>query len=161
MSLELEVRQIGFTAALPEMRYMPSGDAVTTMRVGTTDRWKDKEGELQERTTWLRWQCFGKTAENLAKLVGKGAHVAVKGTIRNEKWDDKDGNTQYRDAYMVDEWRLLDRKPKDDNDGAGTSTTGADGDGKVDGHDEGRFGYRGADECGQDPAPQQRRTGPE
>ncbi|MDD5388947.1 MAG: single-stranded DNA-binding protein [Gallionellaceae bacterium] len=126
MSLELAVRQIGFTAALPELRYMPSGDAVTTIRVGTTDRWKDKDGEIQERTTWLRWSCFGKSAENLAKMVGKGAYVALEGTIRNQKWDDKDGNTQYRDSYVVDEWRLLDRKPKDVGaDGAADEATGA------------------------------------
>ncbi len=137
MSLELEVRQIGFTAAIPEMRWMPSGDAETTVRVLTTDRWTDKEtGEIKERTTGLRWKCYGKNAENLAKLVGKGAHVAMKGNIRNEKWDDKDGVTQYRDTYVVDEWRLLDRKPKGADDGAGSNGDGGTGgDGQGDVHD--------------------------
>lgn len=109
----LRTTQIGFTGGLPELRYVPSGDAVATVRVGTTDRWKDKEGEIQERTTWLRWECWGKSAENLAKLVGKGAQVLVEGSVRNESWDDKDGVTQYRDKYVVDQWRLLDRKPKE------------------------------------------------
>lgn len=108
----LRVTQIGFTGALPELRYVPSGDAVATVRVGTTDRWKDEGGEIQERTTWLRWECWGKSAENLAKLVGKGAHVFIEGSIRNEKWEDK-GVSHYRDKHVVSQWRLLDRKPKD------------------------------------------------
>lgn len=122
----LRTTQIGFTGGLPELRYVPSGDAVATVRVGTTDRWKDKEGEIQERTTWLRWECWGKSAENLAKLVGKGAQVLVEGSIRNETWEDKEGVTKYRDKYVVDRWRLLDRKPKDAGaDDAGDEATGA------------------------------------
>jgi single-strand DNA-binding protein len=109
----LRTTQIGFTGGSPELRYVPSGDAVATVRVGTTDRWKDKEGEIHERTTWLRWECWGKSAENLAKLVGKGAQMLIEGSVRNESWEDKDGVTQYRDKYVVDQWRLLDRKPKE------------------------------------------------
>lgn len=129
----LRTTQIGFAGAAPEMRYVPSGDAVATVRIGTTNRWKDgQSGEMRERTTWVAWECWGKSAENLAKLVGKGSQVYVEGTIRNESWEDQDGVTHYRDKYVVSYWRLLDRKPKGSGDsgeevgGAGAVPPGDD-----------------------------------
>lgn len=121
----LRTQQIGFVGAAPEMRFVPSGDAVATVRVGTTDRWKDDKGEVRERTTWLAWECWGKSAENLAKLVGKGAQVFIEGVVRNESWEDKDGNKQYRDKHVVQSWRLLDRKQKEGGNGTEASGSGA------------------------------------
>lgn len=106
----LEVTQLGFVGALPELRFVATDNAVATVRVCTTDRWKDDAGATQERSTWLTWECWGKSAENLAKLVDKGAQILLRGSIRNESWTDKDGKTRYRDKYVVSRWQLLGRK---------------------------------------------------
>lgn len=117
----LRTEQIGYVGAAPELRFIPSGDAVATVRVATTNRWKDGDAE-RERTTWLMWECWGKSAENLAKYMQKGALVFIEGTIRNETWQDKEGNTQYRDKYVVGRWQLLGRKAEN---GAAAGTDGA------------------------------------
>lgn len=111
----LDIIQHGFVAAAPELRYTPNQEAVASVRVLTTDRWVDKEtGEERERTTGLYWECWGKSAENLAKLLNKGSQVLITGTIRNESWDDdKTGEKRYRDKYMIRRWKLLDRKPQE------------------------------------------------
>lgn len=112
----LDVYQHGFVGGPPELRYTPGGEAVTNFRVGSTERWTDNDtGETKERTTWLNWECWGKSAENVAKLVKKGSQVLITGTIRNDSWDDaKSGEKRYRDRYVVGRWKLLDRKPREE-----------------------------------------------
>lgn len=112
----LDILQHGFAGSAPELRYTPSGDPVTNFRVGSTDRWVDQDtGEEKERTTWISWECWGKSGENLAKIVKKGGQVLITGTIRNDSWDDpKTGEKRYKDRYVVGRWKLLDRKPRED-----------------------------------------------
>jgi single-strand DNA-binding protein len=112
----LDILQHGFTGSAPELRYTPSGDPVANFRVGSTDRWVDQDtGEEKERTTWISWECWGKSGENLAKIVKKGAQVLITGTIRNDSWDDpRTGEKRYKDRYVVGRWKLLDRKPRED-----------------------------------------------
>lgn len=106
----LQVIQHGYLAATPELRYTPEHGAVATMAVITTDRWTDKEtGEEREIPTKVYWECWGKSAENLAKILQKGSQVLVRGTIRNSSWE-KDGVMHYRDKHVVNYWRNLDRK---------------------------------------------------
>lgn len=111
----LRVSQIGYAGAAPELRYTPGGDAVANVNIATTERWTDKDsGEQKERTTWVTWEVWGKSAENLAKLVNKGSHVYMEGTIRNHQWtDEKSGETRYRDRHVGSLWKLLDRKAAD------------------------------------------------
>lgn len=116
----IEIQQIGFAGGAPELRYTPGGDPVANVRVATTERWKDKEGAQQERTTWITWEVWGKSAENFTKLVGKGSQVFLKGTIRNHQWEDEaSGETRYRDRCVINRWKLLDRKTEESTEGSG------------------------------------------
>jgi single-strand DNA-binding protein len=102
---------IGYLGADPDTRYMPSGEAVTTISVATTARWKDKaSGEQKERTEWHRCVAFGKRAETMAEFLRKGAQVYVEGELQTRKWDDKDGVTRYSTEIRVFNFSFLDRK---------------------------------------------------
>jgi len=102
---------IGYLGADPDTRYMPSGEAVTTISVATTARWKDKaSGEQKERTEWHRCVAFGKRAETMAEFLRKGAQVYVEGELQTRKWDDKDGVTRYSTEIRVFQFSFLDRK---------------------------------------------------
>ena len=76
----------------PELRYIPSGQAVANFTLATNDRWRDKEGNNQERTEWHRIVVWGKSAENCAQFLQKGRSVYVEGRLQTREWEDKDGN---------------------------------------------------------------------
>jgi len=76
-----------------ESKYLPSGTAVTNVRVATSEKW-EKDGEKKERTEWHRIKCFGKTAEVASRLV-KGQGVFIEGKIQTRSWDGKDGQKKY------------------------------------------------------------------
>ncbi len=76
----------------PELRYIPSGQAVANFTLATNDRWRDKEGNNQERTEWHRIVVWGKTAENCAQFLQKGRSVYIEGRLQTREWEDKDGN---------------------------------------------------------------------
>lgn len=98
---------IGNLGADPETRYLPSGDAVTNIRIATTDAWKDKSGEKQEHTEWHRIAFFGKTAEIAGEYLKKGSPVYVEGRIRTRKWQDKEGQERYSTEIVADRMQLL------------------------------------------------------
>ena len=98
---------IGNLGADPEVRYLPSGDAVTNIRIATTDTWKDKSGEKQEHTEWHRIAFFGKLAEIAGEYLKKGSPVYVEGRIRTRKWQDKDGQERYSTEIVADRMQLL------------------------------------------------------
>ena len=98
---------IGNLGADPETRYLPSGDAVTNVRLATTDTWKDKSGEKQEHTEWHRVAFFGKLAEIAGEYLKKGSPVYVEGRIRTRKWQDKDGQDRYSTEIVGDRMQLL------------------------------------------------------
>lgn len=104
---------IGFVGQDPELRFIPDGDAVASLSVGTTESWLDKEKKEQERTEWHRCIAFGKFAENVVgKLPKKGSYVYIEGRNRTRKWKDKEGKDRYTTEIMVDELIMLDRAPK-------------------------------------------------
>lgn len=76
----------------PELRYIPSGQAVANFTLATNDRWRDKEGNNQERTEWHRIVVWGKSAENCAQYLQKGRSVYIEGRLQTREWEDKDGN---------------------------------------------------------------------
>lgn len=82
---------IGRLGQDPEMRYTPSGTAVTDFSLATNRKYKDKSGNLQEETTWHDVVCWGKTAEFVAEYVQKGKLVFVEGEIRKDSWEDRNG----------------------------------------------------------------------
>jgi single-strand DNA-binding protein len=98
---------IGNLGKDPEVRYLPSGDAVTNISVATTDQWKDKSGEKQEHTEWHRVAFFGKTAEIAGEYLKKGSPVYVEGRIRTRKWQDKEGQDRYSTEIVADRMQLL------------------------------------------------------
>ena len=91
----------------PETRYTTSGDAVTNIRVATTDTWKDKNGEKQERTEWHRVAFFGKLAEIAGEYLKKGSQVYVEGRLQTRKWQDKDGQDKYTTEIVADRMQML------------------------------------------------------
>jgi len=76
----------------PELRYIQSGQAVANFTLATNDRWRDKEGNNQERTEWHRIVVWGKSAENCAQYLQKGRSVYVEGRLQTREWEDKEGN---------------------------------------------------------------------
>jgi single-strand DNA-binding protein len=102
---------VGNLGADPETRYMPSGDAITNIRIATTDRWKDKQsGEMKEATEWHRIAFFGRLAEVAGQYLKKGSQVYVEGRIRTRKWQDKDGQDRYSTEIVADAMQLLGRR---------------------------------------------------
>ena len=100
---------IGNLGADPETRYMPSGSAVTNIRIATSESWKDKtSGEQQERTEWHNVAMFGRLAEIAAEYLRKGSQVYIEGTLRTRKWQDKtDGKDRYTTEIIANEMQML------------------------------------------------------
>jgi len=99
---------VGNLGADPETRYTPSGDAVTNIRVATTDRWKDKaSGEMKEATEWHRIAFFGRLAEVAGEYLKKGSQVYVEGSLRTRKWQDKEGQDRYSTEIRGDVMQML------------------------------------------------------
>jgi single-strand DNA-binding protein len=102
------VMLIGNLGADPEMRYLPSGDAVANIRIATTESWKDKaSGEKKEETEWHRVSFFGKLAEIAGEYLKKGSPVYVEGRIKTRKWQDKDGQDRYSTEVVADRMQML------------------------------------------------------
>jgi single-strand DNA-binding protein len=91
----------------PETRYTTSGEAVTNVSIATTDTWKDKSGEKQERTEWHRVAFFGKLAEIAGEYLKKGSQVYVEGRLQTRKWQDKDGQDKYTTEIVADRMQML------------------------------------------------------
>jgi single-strand DNA-binding protein len=99
---------VGNLGADPETRYLPSGEAVTNIRVATTDRWKDKaSGEMKEATEWHRIAFFGRLAEISGEYLKKGSQVYVEGSLRTRKWQDKEGHDRYSTEIRGDVMQML------------------------------------------------------
>jgi single-strand DNA-binding protein len=79
----------------PELRYTPQGNAVCNFSVATNEKRRDKNGDLQDVTTWFRITLWGKQAENASKFLTKGSPVYVEGRLRVEEWTDRDGKLRY------------------------------------------------------------------
>ena len=99
---------IGNLGADPEVRYMPSGGAITNIRMATSESWKDRSsGETQERTEWHRIVFFNKLAEITAEYLRKGSQVYIEGSIRTRKWQGQDGQDRYTTEIVASEMQML------------------------------------------------------
>ncbi len=98
---------IGNLGRDPETRYMPDGGAVTNASIATTETWKDKNGEKQEKTEWHRVAFFGKLAEIAGEYLKKGSQVYVEGRLQTRKWQDKDGQDKYTTEIVADRMQML------------------------------------------------------
>src|SRR5207247_1377797 len=98
---------IGNLGRDPETRYMPDGGAITNISIATTDKWKDKAGEMQEKTEWHRVAFFGKLAEIAGEYLKKGSQVYVEGRLQTRKWQDKEGQDKYTTEIVADRMQML------------------------------------------------------
>jgi single-strand DNA-binding protein len=93
----------------PELRYTPSGTAVCTFSLATTDRFKNKQGEQQERTEWHNIVVWAGLAEICGKYLTKGKQIYIEGRIQNRSYDDRDGNKRYITEIVANEMQMLGR----------------------------------------------------
>ena len=98
---------IGNLGRDPETRYTTGGDAVTNLRIATTDVWKDKAGEKQEKTEWHTVVLFGRQAEIAGEYLKKGRPVYIEGRLQTRKWTDKEGVEKYSTEVVGDRMQLL------------------------------------------------------
>jgi single-strand DNA-binding protein len=91
----------------PEPRYAPDGGAITNVSIATTETWKDKNGEKQEKTEWHRVVFFSKLAEIAGEYLKKGSQVYVEGRLQTRKWQDKDGQDKYSTEIVADRMQML------------------------------------------------------
>ena len=103
---------IGNLGVDPEVRYMPSGGAVTNIRMATAETWKDKQtGERQERTEWHRVVFFGPLAEIAGEYLKKGSQVYIEGRLQTRKWQGQDGQDRYTTEIVANEMNMLGGAP--------------------------------------------------
>ena len=96
----------------PEVRYSQGGSAITTVSVATSESWKDKQtGEAQERTEWHRVKFFGRLAEIAGEYLKKGRQVYIEGSLRTEKYTDKNGVERYSTDIIANEMQMLGGSP--------------------------------------------------
>ena len=99
---------VGNLGADPEVRYLPSGDAVANIRLATTDRYKDKtSGDFKEMTEWHRVAFFGRLAEIVSEYLKKGSSVYIEGRIRTRKWQGQDGQDRYSTEIVAEQMQML------------------------------------------------------
>ena len=121
---------IGNLGQDPETRFFPDGGAVTNASIATSEKWKDKQGQPQERTEWHRVSFRDRGNYRLGQIAGeylkKGSKVYVEGKLQTRKWQDKDGQDRYTTEIVVDQLQMLDSRQ--DNGGArqsGSQQSGA------------------------------------
>lgn len=106
-----KVTLIGRLGADPEVKYMPSGGAVTNISLATTRRWKDRQsGERRDETEWHRITFFNRIAEVAGEYLRKGSLIYVEGRIRTRKWQDQNGQDRYTTEIIAEQMQMLDSK---------------------------------------------------
>jgi len=102
---------VGNLGGDPEVRYMPSGGAVTNVTLATSESWKDKQtGQQNERTEWHRVVFFNRLAEIAGEYLRKGSKVYVEGSLRTRKWQDQSGQDRYTTEIVASEMQMLDSR---------------------------------------------------
>lgn len=92
----------------PDSRYSASGDAICTLSIATSEQWKDKAtGDKKEATEWHRVTTFGKLAEICGQYLKKGSQIYIEGSLRTNKWKDKDGQDRYTTEIRADTMKML------------------------------------------------------
>lgn len=94
----------------PELRYTPSGDAVATFTIATSERFKGRDGQLQEKTEWHNIVAWRQLAEICGKFLHKGKQVYIEGKIQTRSYDDRDGNKRYITEIVADQMQMLGSK---------------------------------------------------
>ena len=125
---------VGTCGQDPEVRYLPSGNAVTNLSLATSEQWTDKQtGQKVEKTEWHRVALFGKVAEIAGEYLRKGSQVYVEGSLRTRKWTDQSGAEKYSTEIRADQMQML----------GGRQGMGGQGGGQPGGYDDGGYGDQG------------------
>lgn len=109
---------IGNLGKDPELKYTPSGKAVTTFSLATSERWTGADGQKNESTTWHNIVAWGKQAEVMKEYLAKGKQVYIEGRIDNRSYEDKEGNKKYISEIVVQNFQFIGGRPSEDR-GAG------------------------------------------
>jgi len=109
----------------PETRYTTGGDAVTNLRIATTETWKDKSGDKQEKTEWHSVVLFGRQAEIAGEYLKKGRSVYIEGRLQTRKYTDKEGVEKYATDIIANEMQMLGGKEGGGMGGGGDRGEGA------------------------------------
>ena len=104
------VMLIGNLGQDPDLKYTPTGKAVANFTIATTARWKDKDGQNQERTEWHRIVLWGRQAEIAKDYLRKGKQIYLEGRLQTRNYDDKDGNKKWITEIVCDRFLMLGRK---------------------------------------------------
>ncbi len=131
-----KVMLIGNLGQDPELRYTNSGTAVCNMRLATNESYKDRDGNMVDKTEWHNIVAWARLGEICNEYLRKGSQVYFEGSLQTRSWDDRDGNTRYTTEVKAREMMFLDS--------AGRSGGGGDGS-----FDPGRSGSRGGDDMDQ------------
>ena len=110
MSSVNKVILVGRLGQNPEVRYAPSGTAVANFSVATSEKWKDKNDQKQEKTEWHRIVVWGKLAELASQYLHKGSLCYIEGSLQTRQWQDKDGQTKYTTEVKATTLQFLDTK---------------------------------------------------
>ncbi len=136
----------------PDVRYMPSGSAVTNVTIATSESWKDKQtGEKQERTEWHNVVFFNRLGEIAGEYLKKGSKVYVEGSLRTRKWQDKtSGQDRYSTEIVASEMQMLDSKGGGGNYGGGPGQNQSQGGGAPSNQSQGSAPAKGFDDFDDD-----------
>ncbi len=96
----------------PEVKYLDQGVAVATVSLATTERFKNREGQMEDRTEWHNLVMWRGLAETAGKYLRKGSTIMVDGRITNRSWDDQNGQKRYITEIVVDNMVMLDSRPQ-------------------------------------------------
>ncbi|HJY62833.1 MAG TPA: single-stranded DNA-binding protein [Ignavibacteria bacterium] len=122
MSKDLnKVMLIGRLGQDPEIRYTQSGVAVTTFSVATGFKWKDQDGNWQERTEWHNCKAWRGLAETCSTYLKKGSKLYVEGRLETSSWEDENKKKHYKTEIVIDEMIMLDTKGGDSAGGGSKS----------------------------------------
>jgi len=122
-----KVTLIGNLGGDPDVRHMPNGNAVTTVSIATTMRWKDRDTkERKEATEWHRVVFFNRLAEVVAEYLRKGSKIHVEGRLRTQKWE-KDGIERYTTEIIATDMIMLDSKSEGLGSSASSGSSGSKG----------------------------------
>jgi single-strand DNA-binding protein len=112
---------VGHLGRDPEVRYTPSGKAVASLALATSESWKDQSGQIQEKTEWHRISMFGKLAEIAGEYLKKGSQIYIEGKLITRKWTNKEGQDQYTTEITLDPFngvmQMLGSKPQENKSG--------------------------------------------
>jgi single-strand DNA-binding protein len=112
-ALKNKVQLIGHLGSKLDLKNLESGKSVGNVSLATSEVYKNQKGERVEETIWHNLVVWDKTAENLAKFTDKGSEIAIEGKLTNRSYTDKNGDKKLVTEIVVNEFLLLDKKPKD------------------------------------------------